>query len=82
MDKFATKIIGNNIKEIRFKKNMSQDKLSKLTGISRSTISKIETGYRDPSLAMAYSISKALDEPIRSVFIIEENNDIEETILN
>lgn len=41
-------MIGKNIKDFRFKKGISQDRLSKLTDLSLNTIVKVESG-RNPN---------------------------------
>ena len=53
--------IGKNIKKLRSKKGISQDKLSKLADISHNTIIKIESGaIQSPTMDTAYKIAKAL----------------------
>lgn len=49
------------IKEFREKLNISQQELSKLSGISQQAISAIETGMRrNPGIETLYPIAKAL----------------------
>ena len=53
--------IGKNIKNLRKKRNLSQDKLSKLADISYNTIIKIETGgIQNPTIGTVQKIAKAL----------------------
>ncbi len=50
-----------HIKEIRREKHMSLRELSEKSGISKSEISFIENGYRDPTLRTLCLLSLALD---------------------
>ena len=54
--------IAKNIKKIRKKKGISQDKLSKLAEVAYNTIIKIESGaIQNPTIETAQKIAKALD---------------------
>lgn len=54
--------IAKNIKKIRKKKGISQDKLSKLAEIAYNTIIKIESGaIQNPTIKTVQKIAKALD---------------------
>jgi len=54
--------IGKNIKRYREKLGISQDKLSKLAGITLHTITKIESGATpDPRIETVKKIAKALN---------------------
>ena len=54
--------ISKNIKKYRFKKGISQDKLSKLAGIALYTITKIESGATsDPRIETVKKIANALN---------------------
>jgi len=55
------KTIAKNIKKYRTKLGISQDKLSKLAGITLPTITKIESGATpDPRIETAKKIADAL----------------------
>jgi transcriptional regulator with XRE-family HTH domain len=55
-------IITKNIKKYREKKGISQDKLSKLAGVTLHTITKIESGATpDPRIETVKKIADALD---------------------
>lgn len=54
--------IAKNIKKIRKKKGISQDKLSKLAEVAYNTIIKIESGaIQNPTIETVQKIAKALD---------------------
>jgi len=53
--------LAKNIRKLREKKNISQDKLSKLAGIAHNTIIKIETGLiKNPKIETVQNIADAL----------------------
>jgi len=60
-----TSTIAKNIKKYRDKMKISQDKLSKLAGITLHTITKIESGATpDPRIETVKRIAKALGVPV------------------
>lgn len=55
-------MIGENIKRIRKKKMISQDKLSKLANVTLTTLTKIEVGInKNPTINTLQKIAKALE---------------------
>lgn len=60
--------MGNKIAYYRNKKSMTQDKLAKITGISRPYLSDIENDKKKPSCLIALKISKVLNEPVEDIF--------------
>ena len=59
----------------RKEKNLQQDELAQLVGVRRETISRLEKGQYNPSLKLAYDISKVLKVPIEDLFeFYDENN--------
>lgn len=63
-------MIGNRIKEVRKSKGLSQAKLSKLVGITRSTISCIETNTTITNVINALKIAQALKVRVEDIFFI------------
>ncbi|MDD5900171.1 MAG: helix-turn-helix transcriptional regulator [Lachnospiraceae bacterium] len=61
-------VLRNNLKEIRKQKKLSQDELAKMVGVSRNTISSIETGQFSPTAKLALIICIALDKKFEEVF--------------
>jgi transcriptional regulator with XRE-family HTH domain len=53
-------ILSYNLKRIREDRNLSLEKMSELTGVSKSMISQIENGRSNPTLATVYRITNAL----------------------
>ena len=62
------KMTNQKLKEARFKKNISQWELSRLTGISQSAISLIENCYIVPKESQKEAISSALDMELSELF--------------
>ena len=61
-------ILKNNVAAIRKEKSISQDGLAKMVGVSRNTISSIETYQYQPTAKLALLISIALDKKFEEVF--------------
>lgn len=59
------------IREIREKQDLSQEKLSKLSGVSSSHIGYIENGEREPTISVLCKIAKALKVDIKDLFKYE-----------
>ena len=66
MDKALT--LHNNLSQIRKEKNLSQNDLAKLVGVSRNTISSIETGQYEPTAKLALLLCVALDKKFEELF--------------
>ena len=61
-------ILKNNLKEIRIEKGLSQQQLADLVGVSRNTISSIETGQFNPTAKLALILCVALDKKFEELF--------------
>lgn len=59
----------NRIKELRARDNLTQSDLAKLVEVRRETIVFLEKGKYNPSLKLAYDISKIFKLKIEEVFI-------------
>ncbi len=59
------------IKELRARDNLTQVELAKRVGVRRETIVFLEKGKYNPSLKLAYDISKVFNIKIEEVFILE-----------
>jgi putative transcriptional regulator len=60
------------IKEYRAKLNITQEKLAEMVDVRRETIIFLEKGKYNPSLRLAYNISKALQASIDELFIFDD----------
>lgn len=61
-------ILKNNLKEIRAEKGISQAQLAEMVGVSRNTISSIETGQFNPTAKLALILCIALDRKFEDLF--------------
>ncbi len=61
-------ILKNKLKEIRAEKGLSQTDLANMVGVSRNTISSIETGQFCPTAKLALILCIALDKKFEDVF--------------
>mgnify|MGYP000733124952 FL=1 len=57
-------ILKNNLKAARSEKGLSQQQLADMVGVSRNTISSIETGQFNPTAKLALILCIALDKKI------------------
>lgn len=60
--------LKNKLKVARAEKNLSQQELADLVGVSRQTISAIETGQFNPSAKLALILCIALDKKFEELF--------------
>ena len=64
--------LKNNLKEARLQKNFSQAQLAEIVGVSRNTISSIETGQFNPTAKLALILCIALDKKFEDLFYFQE----------
>ena len=64
-------VLKNNLGVIRKEKGISQQKLAEMVGVSRNTISSIETYQYQPTAKLALLLSIALDKKFEDVFYFE-----------
>ena len=62
----------NRIEAIRKERGIRQEDFARAMGVSRQTISSLETGRYNPSILLAYKIAKYFDMTIEEVFLFEE----------
>lgn len=61
-------ILRNSLKEARTEKDLSQAELAAMVGVSRNTISSIETGQFNPTAKLALVLCIALDKKFEELF--------------
>ena len=61
-------ILKNRLKEARSEKKLSQNQLAEMVGVSRNTISSIETGQFSPTARLALILCIALDKKFEDLF--------------
>ena len=65
----------NRIEEIRKDRGVRQEEFAKALGVSRQTISSLETGRYNPSIFLAWKIARYFGMSIEEVFIFEEEDE-------
>ena len=64
-------VLKNRLKEVRAEKNLSQMRLASMVGVSRNTISSIETGQFTPTAKLALVLCIALDKKFEELFYFD-----------
>lgn len=65
-------ILRNRLRAARAEKGLSQTQLAELVGVSRQTISSIETGQFNPTAKLALILCVALDKKFEALFYFDE----------
>lgn len=60
--------VKNRLKVLRAERDWSQAELGGRLGVSRQAVNAIETGKYDPSLPLAFKLSRLFDVPIEEIF--------------
>ena len=61
-------VLKNRLKEARTEKGFSQQQVAEMVGVSRNTISSIETGQFNPTAKLALVLCIALDKKFEELF--------------
>lgn len=64
--------LDNNIAKLRSKLKLSQQELADAIGVSRKTVSTVETGRFTPSVVIALKMAKFFEVPVEKIFELEE----------
>lgn len=64
-------ILKNRLKEARAEQKLSQTQLAEKVGVSRNTISSIETGQFNPTAKLALILCIALDKKFEELFYFD-----------
>ncbi|HEX4097166.1 MAG TPA: helix-turn-helix transcriptional regulator [Caulobacteraceae bacterium] len=60
--------MNNRLRVLRAERGWSQADLAERLGVSRQSVNAIETGKYDPSLPLAFNISRVFGQPIEAIF--------------
>jgi putative transcriptional regulator len=66
--------LGNRLKVARAERSLSQADLAQAVGVTRQTISSIETGQYCPSTLLAFLLARYLEKPVADLFYLEEGD--------
>lgn len=64
--------MDNRVKELRGAAGLRQEDLAQQVGVSRQTIISIESGRYNPSLELAWKLSRTLGTTIEELFRFQE----------
>lgn len=64
-------ILKNDLKAARAERKISQSQLADMVGVSRNTISSIETGQFNPTAKLALILCIALDKKFEELFFFD-----------
>lgn len=64
--------LANRLRVARAEKSFSQEQLALLAGVTRQTISSIETGQYNPSALLALVLARRLEKRVEDLFFLEE----------
>jgi putative transcriptional regulator len=66
-------MIGNDVRERRVERGLSQAELARTMRVSRQTINSIETGKYVPSLPLALALGRFFDVPVEEMFDADDD---------
>ncbi|AMK50530.1 DNA-binding protein [Clostridium beijerinckii] len=64
-------VLHNNLRKVRTEQKLSQSQLAEMVGVSRNTISSIETGQFNPTAKLALVLCVALDKKFEELFYFD-----------
>lgn len=64
----------NSLKVERAIKNITQEELAAVIGVSRQAVNSIELGKYVPSTVLALKLSKFFNKPVNDIFFLEETD--------
>lgn len=67
--------LGNRVRELRARDNLTQSDLAEAVDVTRQTIVALEKGSYTPSLLLAMNIAKKFNLPVEDIFYFEEGEE-------
>jgi putative transcriptional regulator len=64
----------NRLKVARAEKDLTQEELAKLIGVSRQTINAVESGRYVPSTVLALKMARVFGKPVEEIFSLGEED--------
>lgn len=62
----------NHLEQLRKESNIKQEELAEILGVTRQTIGSLENGRYNPSIQLAFKISRFFNKTIEEIFIYAE----------
>ncbi len=69
--------MNNRLAQLRAEKGWTQQEVADRVEVSRQTIISLENGRYNPSILLAFRLSRLFNEPIETIFIYDEETDHE-----
>lgn len=66
--------MNNRVEELRKARDVTQEELALALEVSRQTVSSLEKGRYNPSIILAFRISRYFSLPIEEIFLFEEES--------
>jgi putative transcriptional regulator len=63
--------LGNRLRVARAERDLSQGELARMAGVTRQTISALETGLYSPSALLAFTLAEQLGKRVDELFFLE-----------
>jgi len=54
------KLVGRNVRRVRLRKELTQERLAEISGFNQQYISSLERGRRNPTVVTVYELATAL----------------------
>lgn len=74
-DQEETVPLGNRLKELRARHDLTQEALAEMVGVSRQSIISIEKGRYSPSVTLALRIAGILQVPLEEAFWLDDDEE-------
>jgi putative transcriptional regulator len=69
--------LHNHLREFRVQRDLTQEALAKMVGVTRQTIIAIEKGGYTPSVKLALELAQSLEAPIEELFWLDKKEGLE-----
>ena len=67
--------LGNRLKELRARHDLTQEALAEMVGVSRQSIISIEKGRYSPSVTLALRLARVLQVPVEEAFWLDDDEE-------
>lgn len=68
--------LGNRLKELRARHDLTQEALAEKVGVSRQSIISIEKGRYSPSVTLALRLARVLQVPVGEAFWLDDDEEL------
>ncbi|MCJ7620435.1 MAG: helix-turn-helix transcriptional regulator [Anaerolineae bacterium] len=68
--------LGNRLKELRARHDLTQEALAEMVGVSRQSIISIEKGRYSPSVTLALRMARVLQVPVEEAFWLDDDEEL------